>query len=796
MRKDNGVITVFLSISLLLILSFFFTIIEGARIYVAKVYGERALSTAINSLTAEYYGPLWKEYHILGLDGSYGAGDVDRDAISNKLEEYMSYTFHPDQNLNIGSGQNIVDFYDISIDILSVDELTLLTDYQGELFLDQAVQYMKYKEVGNVLEGLLDNMSLMESTGKVSILYEEKLKVEEELVDIDRGILALMELLDGVKTSKRGLETNNDGSIKTADYFIKQIVVADGTKEALGINNELVFNSLKESYCFPKEDFKGIEEAFKRIERIDSRISLILENTELEEDTEYTEDLLKKLQSQRTTLLIGIKEKGKAIQSRLDKLIPLFDKANKEIDKILAKAASATPLLESFEERLEKEKDELNQTILEGLEESLKELQRYCSTVTDGDSLLGMKEILRKNKEIVLRTITYLDAALDSLSSNNLNHAKSNYQTGLSVLINYQIEGLRLDYSSFVIKDNENSKILDKVYDSILGGITSLVIDPNNISDKKLSEEHRPSDYHGISTDETDSFTDFTELINSSDGSSGSELSQFFGELGNAPKDGSKIGSGMNALAKKLLFQGYIREHFYSFPIEDNVSEERKPSALVYEQEYMLAAKNSDKENINNVISKILMLRMVGNLASILTNKSILSEAKAAAVAIVGFTGLPILVTITQGLIILLWTFAEALVDTSALLKGKDLPLIKRKIEITVGDLLMLNRQLIELKAERIGKEEGITMAYDGYISMLLLIQKQEDTIYRSLDLIEENLSIRYDNEFSFKNCIYGLKTEAKIIVAAKFTSFKFLRDLMAFNEDGFQYDIVTSYSY
>lgn len=796
MKKNSGVITVFLSISLLLILSFFFTIIEGARIYVAKVYGERALLTAMNSITAEYYGPLWKEYHIFGLDGSYGNASIDKEIIANIIEEYMSYTLHPDQDMNLISGQKIIDLYDISIDELSIEDVTLLTDYQGELLLDQAVQYMKYKDVGNVLEGLLDNISLIESTGKVSILYKEKIRIEEELVDIDRAILSLMELFDGVRTSTRGLETNKDGSIKVANYFIKQILVAEGTKEALGINNELVFNGLKDSYIYPKVDFNEINKAFIRIEEIDLQISSVLESIQLEGDLEYLEEQLGELQSQRNSFLSEIKDKGRAVQSHLERLIPLFDKANQEIDTILAKAAIASPLLEGFKERLEKEKDELNQTILDGLEESLKELQRYCSTATDKNSLLEMKEILNHNKEVLLRTITYLEAGHDSLSHNNLNYARTNYETGLSVLINYQIEGLRLDYSSFVVKDNEKSKILDKVSDSISGGITSLVINPNNISDKKLPEGERPSDNYGLSTEEIDPFIDFTKLLKSSDDSSGSELSGFFGEIGKSSKDGPNIGSGINTLAKNLIYQEYIKEHFYSFPMEEGELEERKPSALEYEQEYILAGKNSDKENIDNVISKVLMLRMVGNLTSILTNKSILSEAKAAAVAIVGFTGLPILISITQGLIILLWTFAEALVDICALLKGKCIPLIKSRVEITIADLLILNRQLIELKAERLGKKEGIAVSYEGYISMLLFIKDKQGIIFRSLDLMENNLSIRYDNEFFFKNCIYGLKTEGKFTVATKLTSFKFLRETLSSNGDGFQYGLEASYSY
>ena len=64
--KEEGTITVFLSLILLLILSLLFTMIEGARVNTAKVFAERALTAAMDSTLAEYYGPLWEEYHIFG----------------------------------------------------------------------------------------------------------------------------------------------------------------------------------------------------------------------------------------------------------------------------------------------------------------------------------------------------------------------------------------------------------------------------------------------------------------------------------------------------------------------------------------------------------------------------------------------------------------------------------------------------------------------------------------------------------------------------------------------------------
>lgn len=799
MRKDKGVITVFLSISLLLILSFFFTIIEGARIYVARVYAERALSAAMDSVMAEYCGPLWKEYHIFALDGSYGDSDIDTNTISNKLEEYMSYTIHPTHNMNLPKDNKAVDFYDINIDSLSIDNIALLTDYQGELYLDEAIQYMKYQELGDGIESLLNKMSIMESSSKVSMIYEEKLKVEEHLVDIDIGILTLMELLDGVKTGKSGLKVNKNGSIKTADYYIKQISFDKVTKEVVGINNEIVFNGLRGGYWLPIKDFNKIEESYIKIETINSKIQSVVQtkeksesNEELEEDLE---EELKDLKAQKDRLLSSININGKMILDKVRRIIPLIDKANDEIDKIISKTIIAAPLLVDFEETLNKEKDSLDPTIFAGLKDSLVELQNYCGLDTDGDNFLAMKKILDENKEALIQTEANLENAIDSLSKGSSNHGRSRFKNGLSSLKGYQIQGLRLDYSSLVLDNNEASNLLDKAYDSILGGITSLVMDPNKISDKKLHKGTRPSDYYELLMEDEGFFTNFTDYIGNSDGSD-LGLSQFFGDMGDVFKEASNISTAINAVTKSLLFQEYIKEHFYSFPANESNLQERKPTILEYEHEYLIAGRESDEENINYIISKIIIARMVADLGSILSNKSICNEAKVAATALVGFTGLPILVSITQALIILLWSFAEALVDTCALLKDKDVPLIKGEIEITLGDLMIINRQLIEGKADRLGKPAGISLGYGGYISMLMIMKKQEDLIFRSLDLIEENLLIRYGNEFYFRNFIYGLKSEVKIIIPPKFTSFKFVSYLLNSKGDGFQYNIVTSNSY
>ena len=66
----RGYITVFLSLSLTLILSLVFTVIEGARISAIRMKFECVTDIGMNSVLAEYHRELVKQYNIFAIDAS------------------------------------------------------------------------------------------------------------------------------------------------------------------------------------------------------------------------------------------------------------------------------------------------------------------------------------------------------------------------------------------------------------------------------------------------------------------------------------------------------------------------------------------------------------------------------------------------------------------------------------------------------------------------------------------------------------------------------------------------------
>jgi hypothetical protein len=838
-KESKGSITVFLSLILLIILSLIMTIIEGARINTARAFAERALTTAMDSVLAEFYAPLMEEYHLLGLEAGYGGCTVNVAEMENKLQNYMSYTFQPNQGLDYS--RDGIDLYDISVDSLTVKNSTSLMDYQGDLFINEAVEYMKYEELGNGMELLLDKMSLLKEPEKVSVLYEEKLKVEEELVAIDEGILTLMKLYDGVGTTKNGLKVNKDGTLQTLPDYIKRILYGTVTAEKAGINNNSIFDVIKGNYIDPAGYFKAIEEEFNLLEstllrmtsldsemgitrrmitdaqatltELEGKLSEVKKDktaakevkAEIKACEEYLGELdtqLSGLETERTTceqekqtcmekILLHKNEISLLTQT----LEPLIMDAETAIDSILSSAEKADPLIEGYEASLDNAKQELGEEIYSGLEEGLKELKRYQSGNPAGYDFPAMKQILEQDYSILISVDSLLANVETELAGEEYQTARESFEEAGNTLTAYRIDGLTLDYSTLVIQKENDADYLGMIGDLMKVGLTGLVLDPDTISDKELTNELLPTDIAALSYQDSTDF-DFTAFFGDlAIGGKNSGLNGLFEKFGNYDVS-TLIGNGVDLAAEHILFQTYLQEHFYRFPMEGEATSGRKPSALAYEQEYLLLGNASDKENITSFVTRLIFLRTILNFTSLLKDKAKWNEARTFATALVGFTGLPVLVAITQSILVVLLAFSEALVDTCALLMGKEVQLLKNKVNLNYTELLGLQRDTIRAKASTYPDEAGsLSITYSDYLKVFLFLKNKKDTAYRCMDLIQENIRVRYEDTFAIQNCLFGFETEAGFSIKPKFTGISFVKQYLN-GYEGTEYTLTAGCSY
>ena len=328
-------------------------------------------------------------------------------------------------------------------------------------------------------------------------------------------------------------------------------------------------------------------------------------------------------------------------------------------------------------------------------------------------------------------------------------------------------------------------------------GITSLVIDPNSISKEELSEELLPSIIAAMDNEDTDFLSILTAFFEDTIiGGKNSGMSSLFYSFDEPDEIMSLVGNGVNKVAEHVIYQEYLTKHFAMFPKEGENLKVRKPSVLTYEQEYLLNGKMSDQENLSSIITKIIFYRTILDFVSILGDKAKCNEAKLVATSLVGFTGLPILIGITQTIILLIWGFVEALTDVCALMKGKEVPVLKKKLVTEFEDLFLIKRSHLQSKASQIVAAKELSLSYQDYLRIFLLMKKKEDLAYRSMDLMQENINLRYEEEFHIENCLYGYQVKADYSIQPRFTGLSFVQKYLNSNISGFGFSTVASYSY
>ncbi len=806
LREKEGSITVFLSLILLLILAITMTTVETARVNGAKIYTERALQTAMDSVLSEYYLPLFKEYHLFGLDGSYVSDSLDPEAISGKLKDYMEYTFNPGKELEDLSGEpyEYFNIYGIDTANVSINQTETLMDFEGELFINQAVSYMKYKEIGDGLESFLPKLAVTQETKKAQEALAEKQETEENLYEIDERILSLMRLIDGITINEKGVKVNRDGKIAIQDNFVKKIYTLPVTKTNLGIQNELVYHSLSGHYVNPDhiidsalEDIASLNENAVKKEAANEtcqRLKAAYQsgNKDPEELSALRKSISKakkKLDNYKKTeknLIKALNSRIKELNELVEGTLPVIKSAQKIIDELIPMQGEAGLKIQDYEDFLSENKEKLSEEFYQGLLEDLYHMEKYKGADTEGSlknqyDFTGMKDTLKKDEAILskIKPDTRITATADEESWSELKTVFIEIRSSMAA---YSYDKLQFDYSTLV-KPIESDSFFSGIKSMLEEGIMGLVIeDMDKISDKKLSRAELPSTVHQIQSGEEPG--DIISSISEMNLSGGEDLfSGIMDDFGKGIDFKETALNGVEGAGNFLLLQEYLSEHFGSFGEADLKNEIK---ALDYELEYIIMGKSSDYDNLKAVFMRILLIRTAMNLITLLSDRKSNEEARALAIGFVGFTGLPALVEITKMIILTVWAFAESLVDICALLQGKTVPLLKKSSEIRIElyEIFNLNKAFIKSKSDKIQENKTlIDLGYQDYLRLFLYMESQENKSFRAMDLIQENIRLNYEDTFYIKNCIYGFQAEAEFRMDSRFIKLPFIKKLLN-NED------------
>ncbi len=213
--------------------------------------------------------------------------------------------------------------------------------------------------------------------------------------------------------------------------------------------------------------------------------------------------------------------------------------------------------------------------------------------------------------------------------------------------------------------------------------------------------------------------------------------------------------------ASRLALGVYLLDHFSCAVPEGDGSGEEEVGALAYELEYILAGKASDRENLEAVVQKILLIRLAANFAYIQTDSVSKAEASAMAGTLCALLAVPAVIQAVTQAILFAWSFGESIVDIRALLGGRKVPLVKdsESWQLTLSSLLKLG----DGEEWNEGKDTTGGMAYRDYIQMLLFLTGTGEAAMRSLDLIEMDLRTEKGLDwFRADHCITKLELDSR----------------------------------
>lgn len=185
----------------------------------------------------------------------------------------------------------------------------------------------------------------------------------------------------------------------------------------------------------------------------------------------------------------------------------------------------------------------------------------------------------------------------------------------------------------------------------------------------------------------------------------------------------------VNAYDKVLVIE-YMDRYFadYLSPADGH--------ALSYEMEYVLCGKDSDKDNLESVVGRLLLIREAANVTHILSDSQKRAEAAAFAGTLAGFTGNPAVIKVVEIGIVAAWAYVESILDIRALLDGDKIALMKNTSQwmTQLGSF----SEAIANGAKTKNCENGL--GYLDYLKGFLFTMNRQKVAYRMMNVIEQNI--------------------------------------------------------
>ena len=745
-----------MSLILVLVFSFLLTTLEAARIRGATAYVSMITDLAGDSFLAGYYYPLFQNYRIFGVD----AGNEKAFFSQEKLEEGIK------ENLIFGlSGISggLLHFEETEVACLQYENLL---ENDCEAFYSQIKQQVVLDGISLGLNRLFNEEEFIEA-GVVGEIYQEQEEALAVTAAVTEELLKLMELTDGIHMGSNGIAFDKNGRLQAQESFIKQPVSMTQSELQELYDNEEVYNTISESFYRADEAAEQIMEVLLKVQRLESRISAAEDNIwgynqeikelreeynaekkrleeekdtdktwllELKEQIEEDKDLIEEEKNakseyelQKKRYLSSVREPYRELKEVLENVEDLLEDALKITERLEKKQAAAKIAVEAYEIFLKAMKEKLSEELYEVFLKELEKMKIYAGLDERGFSLTVIRQSLQSDNRL-LKSIF-----LPDFSSSNVSKMITALSAVEDRMAEYTVDGLWFSYGEITVAEQTSQNITGFLTELLTTGVLSLVgISKEEQSKRSLSGQDLPS----AALKEETMMEELMACIE--------KIQELFQSGGISEVLLAAGNSMLNETALELYGMKYFR-HF---------GEDSPYTRLNYEREYLIFGKSEDKSNLRSMVLYMAAIRTLFNMVMILKQPERVMQLETFSARAAGFTGIPVMAAVVKYSMLLLWSIEEALVDVAALLQGKRIAAAGLG-RVSFSELFLMNKTVIERKAAQCPDEPGI--AYTDYLTLISLTKSAKVKAYRALDLIQENIRLRYRDSFRIRNTVTGI---------------------------------------
>lgn len=232
----------------------------------------------------------------------------------------------------------------------------------------------------------------------------------------------------------------------------------------------------------------------------------------------------------------------------------------------------------------------------------------------------------------------------------------------------------------------------------------------------------------------------------------------------NLQKGMNMAADGWEGSGEKLLLLEYLAENFSCYTSgseeneEKNTQKNTQKRGLQYEIEYAVGGKLTDRENLQDVLFQLLLLREATNFLHLMRDPARRQEADSMANIISMLLLVPEAAPAISFAIKAAWAYGESILDLRNLMEGKKVPLIK---DSASWQLPLMSLIFIRLTGDSYRHTDGNGLDYKGYLRLLLFLKSADSLAGSLMDLVEWNVRLEKDRpDFRLDNCLDALRVE------------------------------------